>query len=72
LQPLADARHQGGAARQAHRHVGAQGRCETEQLLFRQGHAPQITERAQRRGGIGRSAAEARRHRDMLAKPDRS
>ena len=38
--------NQRGPAGQAHRHVGAQGRREIEQLLFRQGDAPQLTQRA--------------------------
>ena len=70
-QAFADAGDEGGAAGKAHRHVGAQARREIEQLLFGHRHPPEVDELTQRRGGIGRSAAQARRHGYMLDEADR-
>ena len=65
-QALADARDQRRPAGQAHRHVGTQARGEIEQLLLRHRHPPQVEQRSQRGRGIGRAAAQAGGHRNVL------
>ena len=70
-QPLAHARGERGTAGEAHRHVGAEPRGKIEQLLDRQRHPPQIDQRPQRRRGIGRAAAEAGRHGNVLGETKR-
>ena len=59
-----------GADGEAHRHVGAQ--CQADPGERRAVGPPQMREREQGRGGVGRAAAEAGGDRDVLGEAERA
>ena len=68
LQPLADALHPAGAAREADRHVGAEAE---QRLRAGQRRLPEPRQQAQRRRGVGGPAADAAGDRQRLREAQR-
>ena len=65
-----DAFSKGRMAANEHRHVGAELQTQRRQLIFRKITAPQVIQRHQYGGRVGRAAAEAAAHRQHLINAD--